>query len=494
MTVIRNDRTADMKRRVSFALLWSTAGSWSREGVNFLVFLILARLLGPETYGLVGMAMVLAAFTQIMLVEGIPLVLIQRKNIEAEHIDTVFWLLIVLGTLSSVAMVACAPSLAAFYGEPEVERLLYWIALLPIIQALASVYAILLRRDLQFNIITMRSMLAAVIGGIVGVTMAVQGYGAISLVTMFICQWLIQLIVMALKSPWQPGFGVSLRHFREVREYMAESICTRFLGFLEQQAPRVIIGSLMGPATLGLFTMGWRLLEVLTSLVIMPVSQVAMPTFSRLQDDPVRVDAMLRTMVQLAALVGFPSFIGLSVTAPELVPMVFGSKWSEAVPVVQIMAVMGISWSITFCANGMLAGMGVRRWRLCLGIINLVMLVGVLGLGSIYGMIILALALVGRTLVILPLTLLVLRRTIGINIPRLLTGLFPILAAALAMAIAVAGVRAGLHGHPQAIVLLASVTAGVTVYPVLLLLFARSMTRKMIQSVSSMWSLRHARA
>ncbi|QJE73272.1 lipopolysaccharide biosynthesis protein [Aerophototrophica crusticola] len=463
-----------MRHRFSIAVIWSALGNWSREGINFLVFLILARLLGPEAYGLVGMAMVLAALAQIFLVDGIGTVLVQRKELEPGHIDMAFWLLLGVAGLISGAMLLGAQPLAAFYRLPEVADLVRFIAVLPPLFALCGVQVALLKRDMRFDVLTLRSILATIVGGLVGVGMALRGHGPYSLVAMFATQWTVQLIVLWAKSSWRPGLAARATHFRDIRRYVAETVGTRILMYLEQQLPRIGIGAFLGPVALGLFTMGWRLLEILSILVIMPVSQVAMPAFSRLQHDMERTAAALGSMLRLSVLLAFPAFIGLAAIAPVLVPLAFGEKWAEAVPVVQVMLLLGLPWAMTYCTSALMAGVGILRWRLILGWVSLAGLFLVLPVGYFHGMVALAWALVARAVLLLPLNFWVLRKELGIATGPLLQGVAPILIASLGMGAAVMAWQHELAGHLSPLALLASsILVGVVSYPPLVLLLAR---------------------
>lgn len=465
----------NLRSRLRSALAWSAVGTWLREGMNFVVFGLLARLLGPEAYGLVAMAMVVAALAQISLVDGIGTVLVQRRDLEPGHVDSVFWLLIGIGGAIALAMWLLAAPLARVYGEPAVAPLMHLLSALPLLYALAGVQVAQLKRELLFGALALRGILAALAGGAVGVGLALQGYGVWSLAWMFLAQWTVQVLVLWTASPWRPGLAASRRHLADIAAYCTHTVSTRGVQYAEQQIPRLVIGATLGPAAVGLFTMGWRLLEMLSVLLLMPINQVALPLFSRVQDQRERLERALASLVQLSALLAFPAYLGLAAVAPDLVPVLFGERWAAAVPVVQIMALMGLQWALTYGLGALMAGTGETRWRLWLNLVNLAALAPVLLLSLPHGTTAVAAAMVLRGLLLLPLNLHVLRRQLKVRLRPLLSGIWPIALASLVMLVAVLGWRHLTAAEPAPLRLAGAVLVGALAYGLALLLLARPM-------------------
>src|SRR4051812_30110437 len=119
-----------LRQRIATALIWSFVGTWSREVLNLTIFLLLSRMLGPEAYGLLGMAMVLTAVAQMLLVDGFTGFIVQRQELHPEHLDNVFWLSLGLGSVMTMLMVIAAPAIAAFFGQPNVAQLAQVVAVL----------------------------------------------------------------------------------------------------------------------------------------------------------------------------------------------------------------------------------------------------------------------------------------------------------------------------------------------------------------------------
>lgn len=470
-----------LKRRVTIGTIWSATANWGREIVNFVIFFVLARLLGPEAYGLLGMAMIVVAFTQIFIVESVGEALIQRKDLEPGHLDAVFWLLLGMAVLLMLISFAAADMVGALFGQPTVADLVRWLSVLPVLSALSAVPIAQLSREMKFGVLAARSTLAVIGGGIVGITMAAQGYGVWSLVGLQISQKLIDALVLLIAGGWLPGLKASWRHVHDLRSYGAQMIGIRSVTFLEGQSARLIIGYFLGPAALGFYAISWRILEILTQLLIVPLCRVALPAFSQMQNDPGRLQTVLFSGTQMSTLIALPSCLGIAVVAPELIPTVFGDKWVPAVPVIQLFTLLGIQFSISYFINILLRALGrpglVLKLNLFSVLINTVLLVVV----SRFGLIAIAVVIIARCYLLMPLYLYALNRVARINLAKQFRLYLPMLVSALFMVVAVSVWRQAMADElPTDLLLASSILLGIVAYGGAILVTARPLVRQVL--------------
>jgi O-antigen/teichoic acid export membrane protein len=315
------------------AVVWTGIRNWGSQASSFLVFLVLARLLPPEAFGLVAFAATLLAFAQIVINQGFALAIVQRERLDPEHIDTAFWTGIGLSLVLVAFVVGLAEPIAALAGEPELAPLLPWLSLGILLGSLSAVHVALLQRELRFRLLTLRTLVASTIGGLTGVAMALSGFGVWSLVGQQLTTMGVSVLVLWTSSDWRPGIRVSRTHFGDLFQFGISIVGSNIARFFARRSDRLLIGYLLGPAELGIYVIAFRTVDALIDLVNASLRQVAVPVFSRMQGDPTRLLRALYSATRTTSLVSFPAFAGLAALAPELVPALFGSQWEASIPI-----------------------------------------------------------------------------------------------------------------------------------------------------------------
>jgi len=476
-----------MKRRVTLSVLWAGAGSWGREATGFLVFLFLVRLLGPEAYGLVGMATVVVAVAQVLVSEIVQDPLIQRDKLEPGHLDAAFWVLLALAVGLMLAVIAAAEPVAVVFDEPAVAELIRWLSILPVLSALQAVPTALLKRTMRYGVLAARSLLAVIGGGTVGIALAIAGYGPLSLVGHLLTQSLVGVLTLWTASAWRPGLRAEQRHFRELGRPGSYMLAIRLTLLVQQQSPRVLIGYFLGPVSVGLYTVSLRVIEILYLLLIRPVSDVALPTFAGLRDDMKRFRQTLHAARRLTAMVALPTFAGLALVAPTLLPMLLGNHWEGAISVVQLLALQGVCMSIFSVSRAVPQALG--RWDVTLTIrllATVLIVAAIVGVREA-GLVAVAAAMAAGTSLMIPVDFYVVRRLTGTPFAEQARAYMPILGAALIMAGAVIAwcylMAGSLSGLP---LLTTTVLLGAAVYLASLLVTAFPLVRQAWQLLADL--------
>jgi PST family polysaccharide transporter len=423
---------------------WSFVEIAGSRLANLAVFVALARLLEPSAFGLMALAAVVITFIGALSEQGLGQALVQRAELEREHIDTVFWLSLGMGVGFAIALLVGAGPLAAAFHRPELAPVLRVLSIAVPIAALESVPLALLQRRLEFRRLAERQLIATVLSGIAGVAAAAYGLGVWSLVIQAVAQAALSTSVLWVKSRWIPRATVSRRHFKELFSFSLNFALMNLLNLVNRNADNLFIGAVLGPVALGLYSVGYSLLLLMTDVLMRTISAVAFPMFSRAQKDR---GALLRgycKATQLCAVVAVPSFMLVAVCAPDIVNVAFGPQWSHSAPVMQALAFMGALQSILWFNGIVISAIGKPAWAMKVTALNAVTNVIAFAIAVHWGIVAVAIAYTVRGYILAPLPILLSKRLLGFDWRTyfgLLSG--PILATAV-MSLATVALRSEL--------------------------------------------------
>lgn len=351
---------------------WSALQNFGSQGISFVVVLILAYLLGPSAMGLMALASVFIAFIQVFLDQGITSALIQREDLEPEHLDSAFWSNLVLGVGLMLLSWGLSDWVAARFNEPALADILRALAPIFLIGALSTVQQALLTREFAFKSLALRSLVGTAGGGVVGVGMALANFGVWSLVGQQLVEQLLNLSVLWWASPWRPRWRFSWGHLRPLWNFGLPVMAFNFSNFFNRRIDDLLIGYFLGTVALGYYSVAYRIIRVLVLLLTNTTLQVGLPTFSRLQQQPELIRSAFYTVNQWTSLISFPLFMGVGVFAPELIMLCFGPSWTPSISVMQVLSIVGVLQSILFFNSTVLMAMGKPSWRLGINVLQAV--------------------------------------------------------------------------------------------------------------------------
>lgn len=388
-----SQRQEELKHRLISGMAWVFAGSWAEQVINFVIFIVLARLLGPEIFGLATMAMVFVVFAEILVLQTISETVIQLKNLEDGHLDAIFWSLGSLSILIVSLLIILAEPIANIFSEPTIANYLVWATPTILIIGFSGVPVSLLKRNLEFRSFAIRTILGILAGGIVGIIMALKGYGVWSFIAQRVVQMFVNYSIAWLAYPWMPKFRATRRHFQDVIGFSNQMIGLRITELISTNTPLVVIGAYLGPTILGQFSIAWRLVEILSLLLVVPIQIVAQPVFAHLDRAKKKAGSLLTNIIRISALISFPSFLGMAAVGASAIELFFGSKWIDAIPILQIICLVGIYLSIERLQQAFCLALGHARSLFYLslaeaiiGIIVLIVFVdfGILGVATAF--------------------------------------------------------------------------------------------------------------
>ncbi|MFZ1726758.1 MAG: lipopolysaccharide biosynthesis protein [Albidovulum sp.] len=456
---------------------WMAAGGWTEQAINFVVFVTMAKILGPELYGLLSMAAVFIVLSEALVRESVSEYLIAAHDPSVEDYNATFWLTAGLGLVLALFLFLAAGPIAQLYGQPVVEGLIQGLSVTVLLIAFTAVPVAILRREFNFRVLSLRAIAGVIVGGAVGIGMAVTGYGVWS----FVGQWIAMIttnVVMAWTAvEWRPGLATTRLHLTRAGAFGAQVLGLRLAELAVVQMPTLLIGATLGPLATGLYSVSWRLVETLTFLISTPLRMVSQPAFAAVRREGGRAGDLLLDIARLTGVVAFPFFVGLAVVAEPVLRLIFGADWLAAAPVLSVMAFLGLYFSIamvqqSFClAAGKAGEITILTWaNVALGAV-LMLIAARWGLVAITG------AFVAAHYVLWIFRYRLVARLGDMLVTPLLTcNILPALATAV-MAGVVIVVHAALSDLPLVVDVTVSILSGIAVFVVLTLLFMRDRLR-----------------
>lgn len=453
-----------MSKRLAFSAgVWSGLDVVLRQGVLFVVSLILARLLTPADFGIVALLTFFTSLSLVFVQGGLSAALIQKQETSRKEESAVFWWNLLASVCFSLALVLAGPRIASFYGYP-VLRPLTWIAALQIIaSALSAVQTALLTRRLQFRLITIAGGLSSLLAGAVGVVAAWLGAGVWALAWQMATAGVLNTIILWMVSDWRPSFHAGLGTIRHLISFGSWVGLGIILEVVYTQGFALIIGKLYGAREVGLYNraVGTQLLPVTVMSTV--IGRIALPLFSSRAAEPDALQRGLRLAIGLAMLLNLPMMAGLAILSPDVIVVLFGEKWLPAAPILTILALAGILQPVHAINLQMVLAQGQTRIFIRNEITKKVIGVVCAIAGSLFGIIGLAWSQVVYNVLGFLVNTQPARRSLGYGPLRQLRDLWGPAAATLAMSAAVLLLRRTLPLGPHAALAILAPT-GAAVY------------------------------
>lgn len=337
----------DLKQKTISGVSWSFVEQVLARGVNFIIGIILARLLSPSDYGLVGMLGIFIAISQLFIDGGLASALIQQKTPTEKDFSTVYIINLVMSVLLYVVLYCFAPVIANFYSQPLLQTLLRVLSLSLIIGSVASVQSTLLSIRIDFRTKTYISILSSILSGIIGIICAYNRLGVWALVIQTLTYSSANSILTLLFVRWIPKLSFSIDSFKRLFSFSSKILAASIISTIYDNAYPLVIGKRFTAADVGLYSRAGQFPGVANSTISGALTRVAFPMLSKIQDDDNRLLRVYEKYVQLACYIIFPILMGLCGCARPLISLLLTDKWVECVPLMQILCFGTITNGIT---------------------------------------------------------------------------------------------------------------------------------------------------
>jgi len=351
-----------MSQRRSFmnSVKWAYISNWGQKGLSSLFVVGMASVLGPSEFGMVSVAIVYIAFLQMFLDQGFMAALIQRKDLHDEHLDAVFWMDQVLAILLVAVSFLFSSWWAGKNHAPAAASLISVLSLDIPLMALVNVQSALLNREMNFKRLSICANISALVGGMVGVAMALAGLRAWSLVGQQLAKDATTAILLWRWSRWRPRFEFSFKHLRELTGFSVGNFVAQLGIFADVQASSVILGLFFGPVPLGLYRIADRIMSSVTTLSMSAIQTVSFPEFSRLQHQPEELRKSALSCIRLTSAVTLPAMAVIASVSRPLMAAI-GPQWIPASPVLKLLCVLGVAIVFAYFTGPLMQALGRTR-------------------------------------------------------------------------------------------------------------------------------------
>ena len=385
------EETESLKQKTIRGVGWSAIDNIAGYAITFVVGIILARLLSPEDYGLIGFIGIFTAICNCFINAGFTSALIRKKDATDDDFNTVFIFNLGMSILLYAMLFLCSPFIADFFGRQELIALIRLSCLGMIIGALSSTQRTKLTKRIDFKSQTKITIIAAIVRGVVGITTAFVGWGVWSLVAQELASHIVTSTLLWYFNRWIPALRFSKKSFNELFGYGSKLLASSLINELWNQAYQIVIGKCYSPATLGQYTRATMFSGILSNNLTGVVQRVSFPVLSQIQDQPERLKDGYRRIIRTTMFVTFCSTLMLAAIAKPLILVLIGEKWLPAVSFLQIVCFGSMLYPLHAINLNMLQVKGRSDLFLKLEIIKKIIAVGPLLLGifiSIYWMLI----------------------------------------------------------------------------------------------------------
>lgn len=408
-----------MRKQAARGVLWAFLQTTGQRMMTFFIFLVLARVLDPAAFGLVALASVYISFIELFLNVGFADAIVQRKDLRKGHLNTAFWVLLGVGVVGAAVAYFSAGYVSKLFGREDLAPIIQGLTPAIIFISLTRVQAGLLRRDLRFKSLAIRTLSATAAGGIAGITMALNGFGVWSLVAQQLTEGAVSVLVLWLSSSWRPNGGFSRARFSELFGFGGRVMGANMMRFASQQADRLLVGYFLGAIMLGYYMIGVRLVVIIQQLLGKTISMVMYSLFARVQADIEKLRSSYIQVTQLTAFMVIPAFVYIAVAGEQLVVVLFGDKWLPSAPVVQVLAVSAALQSMLTYNDPVMKACNRPGWSLKVATLRVLLTVPLILYAVDYGLVAVAIAWVIREAIILPVSMLLVDKLVGLSLKKL---------------------------------------------------------------------------
>lgn len=370
-----------LKNKTVSGVGWSAAEAFLGQGVTFIVGIILARLLSPAEYGLIGIVTIFTVILTGIVDSGFSNALIRKQDVSDEDYNTMFLTNMVFSIVFFIALFFCAPYIADFFGRPELIDLTRVMGSILIIQALSLVHSTILTKQINFKTKTKASIISAIISGVIGIGMALTGFGVWALVGQLLSRQFFYTVLLWVYLHWIPSFHCNGESFRYMWGFGWKLMVSGLLNNIWNQLYQVVVGKFYSPDTLGQYSRAKDYASIFSSNLTTVVQRVTYPVLSEVQNEKERMLLAYRKVIKATMFVTALMMISLAAVAGPLIYCLIGPQWDEAASYLPLICLSMSLYPLHAINLNMLQVQGRSDIFLILEIIKKIIAIGPLCLG-----------------------------------------------------------------------------------------------------------------
>ncbi len=337
---------------------WSLIGRLLQQSSHFFLGIILARLLTPEQYGLVGMATVFIYISFVFIDSGFSSALIQRQKCSQSDYTTIFYINLVISIIVFIIFYFLAPVISQFYNEPRLTNIVRVLSILIILFALTIVQKAIIAREVNFKLRTQIEFSSQILSGVIAIYLALRGYGVWALVWKTLLNQLFVNLQLWIRNKWFPSFEFNKSSLREMFAFSSRLLVSGILDRIYQQIYKLIIGKFFPVRELGLFTRADQFQKLPSQTISGAITSFTFPVFSKMQNEPARLGRAVKRILSLVMFFNIHAMTIMVIVAKPMIACLLGSKWLDATVYLQLLALVGIMYPVHLINVQVLSSMG----------------------------------------------------------------------------------------------------------------------------------------
>jgi len=359
------------------------------QGANFFIrlvsLMVLARLLGPKDYGLVGMVTAFTGVLSLFRDFGLSSAAVQRATVTEEQISTLFWINILVGAVLGLLTVAIAPALAAFYHEPRLFAVTAVMAAGFLFNAAGIQHSVLLQRQMRFTALSVIGTVGLIVGTVIAIGGAKAGYGYWALVAMAVTSPLTSTIGFWLAAAWLPGMPHRQAGIRSMMRFGGTVTLNGLVAYIALNAEKVLLGRFWGADAIGIYGRAYQLVNIPTENLNSAVGEVAFSALSRVQHDAKRFRSYFLKGYSLVLSLTIPITVVCALFANDVILVALGPKWMEAVPIFRLLAPTILIFALIYPVGWLLYSLGLVGRSLKIALVFAPLMIAGYVIGLPYG-------------------------------------------------------------------------------------------------------------
>ena len=358
------------QKKVLSNFLWRFAERCGAQIIQFIVSLVLARILAPEAYGTIALVLVFEQILQVFVDSGLGNALIQKKDADDLDFSSVFWFNVVWCLVLYVIMFFCAPLIAWFYNDESLTSIVRVLCLMVVVSGLKNVQQAYVSRTMQFKRFFWATLGGTLISAVAGIGLALLGFGVWALVAQKLTNLIIDTTVLWFTVKWRPKWMFSFQRLKGLFSFGWKLLVSSLIDTLYRNLRQLIIGKFYTKEELAFYNQGDQFPKVIVTNINTSIDSVLLPTMSKAQDDPARVKQMTRRAIKTSTYIMAPLMMGLAFCADTVVRLILTDKWMPCVPFLQIFCITYMFYPIHTANLNAIKAMGRSDLFLILEIIK----------------------------------------------------------------------------------------------------------------------------
>lgn len=345
--------TKNTKSRTISGVIWSTIERFSVQGVQFVLTIIISRLILPSDYGLIAMLGFFLAIAQTFIDSGFSNALIQKQDRTEIDFSTVFYFNIVVGIIVYIILYVCSQYIASFYNEPKLHLITKFIGLNLIISSFSVIHNTILTINLNFKVQAIASLIAVIISGVIGVIIAYMGFGIWAIIIQSLLNNLLNTLLLWILVKWRPKLYYSWTSFQILFGFGSKLLLGALLHTIYINLYTLCIGKIFSATELGYYNQAFKISQFPSSNISSIIARVTYPIECEIQHDNKLLQNNFLKFIRLSAFIIFPLMIGLCVLAKPIIQFLLTDKWLGSVTLLQIMClaymwnpIMKMNWDL----------------------------------------------------------------------------------------------------------------------------------------------------